>query len=164
IGRARVAWPSTPVTTPTLGCCWPVAAGGSRVPGKSRISTAARTRRNRTGKATATLLIGRKERRHLRFGPLRPHTAGPSECRRGSCHQPPGAPWRPGNCARFSRVKPSAATLRSWAIGLTVGIAVTVATLLGAQHFLELRSLDLRFRLRGPIPPGTPIVVISIDD
>jgi len=35
---------------------------------------------------------------------------------------------------------------------------------LNLPHFLELKSLDLRFQLRGAIPPNLPIVLISIDE
>ncbi|MBI4588334.1 MAG: CHASE2 domain-containing protein [Candidatus Rokubacteria bacterium] len=53
---------------------------------------------------------------------------------------------------------------RPWLIGVGVGTAVALTTLPGAFEFLELRSLDLRFLLRGPIPPDSPIVIISIDE
>jgi len=35
---------------------------------------------------------------------------------------------------------------------------------LNLPHFLELKSLDLRFQLRGAIPPELPIVLVSIDE
>jgi adenylate cyclase len=42
---------------------------------------------------------------------------------------------------------------------------VTVfVTLLGFFEFLELKSLDLRFVLRGPVTPASPIVIVSIDE
>src|SRR3970040_1946069 len=53
---------------------------------------------------------------------------------------------------------------RPWLIGLGVGVVVALVSLLGAVEFLELKSLDYRFLLRGPIRPASPIVIISIDE
>ena len=53
---------------------------------------------------------------------------------------------------------------RPWLIGAGVGVVVALVTLLGVLEFLELKSLDLRFTLRGPIRPASPIVIISIDE
>jgi len=53
---------------------------------------------------------------------------------------------------------------RRWLIGVGVGVAVGLVTLLGALEFLELKSLDVRFLVRGPIRPASPIVIISIDE
>jgi len=53
--------------------------------------------------------------------------------------------------------------------GLALGVAV--ATLLplsafdiGPLRILETGSLDLRFRVRGPIPPGNDVAVVLVDD
>lgn len=51
-----------------------------------------------------------------------------------------------------------------WLIGVGVGVVVGLVTLLGALEFLELKSLDLRFFLRGPVRPASPIVIVSIDE
>jgi adenylate cyclase len=53
---------------------------------------------------------------------------------------------------------------RPWLIGAGVGMVVALVTLLGVVEFLELRSLDLRFLVRGPIRPVSPVVIISIDE
>ncbi len=45
-----------------------------------------------------------------------------------------------------------------------MGVAVALTALLSVFEFLELKSLDLRFLLRGPISPVSPIVIISIDE
>ncbi len=54
--------------------------------------------------------------------------------------------------------------VRRWLLGIGVGVVVALVTLLGALEFLELKSLDLRFLLRGPVRPASPIVIISIDE
>ncbi len=53
---------------------------------------------------------------------------------------------------------------RPWLIGVGVGAVVALVTLLGGLDFLELKSLDSRFLLRGPIRPVSPIVIVSIDE
>lgn len=53
---------------------------------------------------------------------------------------------------------------RPWLIGLGVGVVLALVSLLGGVEFLELKSLDYRFLLRGPIRPVAPIVIISIDE
>lgn len=53
---------------------------------------------------------------------------------------------------------------RPWLIGAGVGMVVALVTLMGVVEFLELRSLDLRFLVRGPIRPVSPVVIISIDE
>ncbi len=54
--------------------------------------------------------------------------------------------------------------VRPWLVGVGAGAVVALATLPGFLEFLELKSLDLRFVLRGPIRPASPIVIISIDE
>jgi len=53
---------------------------------------------------------------------------------------------------------------RPWLIGAGVGVLVALVTLLGVVEFVELKSLNWRFLLRGPIRPASPIVIISIDE
>ncbi|MGH7473614.1 MAG: CHASE2 domain-containing protein, partial [Candidatus Methylomirabilales bacterium] len=53
---------------------------------------------------------------------------------------------------------------RRWLIGGGVGVIVGLVSLLGALEFLELKSLDVRFFLRGPLRPASPIVIVSIDE
>ena len=45
-----------------------------------------------------------------------------------------------------------------------VALLPTVALLSGSLEELELRTLNAQFHLRGPRPPRTPIVVVSIDE
>jgi adenylate cyclase len=47
---------------------------------------------------------------------------------------------------------------------MIVAVLAGLLALSGALEFLELKSLDLRFRLRGPQPPGSPVVIIAIDE
>ncbi len=54
--------------------------------------------------------------------------------------------------------------VRRWLIGVGVGVVVGLVTLLGGLEFLELKSLDVRFLLRGPVRPASPIVIVSIDE
>ncbi len=49
------------------------------------------------------------------------------------------------------------------AIGATISILVYGAYALGVLDPLELKSIDLRFQLRGPVPPRLPILLVSID-
>ena len=53
--------------------------------------------------------------------------------------------------------------LRPMLIGVGLAILVFMAYRQGWLAILELRSLDARFRLRGPIAPQLPIVIVSID-
>jgi adenylate cyclase len=47
---------------------------------------------------------------------------------------------------------------------MAVGALAGLLALSGALEFLELKSLDLRFRVRGPQPPASPIVIVAIDE
>jgi adenylate cyclase len=53
---------------------------------------------------------------------------------------------------------------RPWVTGLAAGGLLGLATLVGVFDFLELKSLDLRFILRGPVAPASPIVIVSIGE
>ncbi|MEC4679741.1 MAG: CHASE2 domain-containing protein, partial [Nitrospirota bacterium] len=60
---------------------------------------------------------------------------------------------------------------RSLVRPFTIGAALATLVLLiyylnplNLPQFLELKGLDLRFQLRGAIPPNLPIVLISIDE
>jgi adenylate cyclase len=53
---------------------------------------------------------------------------------------------------------------RTWRLATAAGALAALLALSGALEFLELKSLDLRFRFRGPQPPGSPIVIIAIDE
>jgi adenylate cyclase len=53
---------------------------------------------------------------------------------------------------------------RTWQLAAAAGALAGLLALSGALEFLELKSLDLRFRFRGPRPPGSPIVIIAIDE
>ena len=55
-------------------------------------------------------------------------------------------------------------TTRAWGLAIGVGALAAALTLAGTLEFLELKSLDLRFRLRGPEAPASPIVIVSIDE
>jgi adenylate cyclase len=55
-------------------------------------------------------------------------------------------------------------TLRTWGLAAGVGAFAGLLALVGALEFLELKSLDLRFRLRGPERPVSPIVIVTIDE
>lgn len=48
-------------------------------------------------------------------------------------------------------------------IGATISILVYFAYSLGALDTLELKSVDFRFQLRGPVRPRSPILLVSID-
>jgi adenylate cyclase len=52
---------------------------------------------------------------------------------------------------------------RPWLIGISLATLVFVAYHQGSLDSLELRTLDGRFRLRGPFSPQLPIVIVSID-
>ena len=54
--------------------------------------------------------------------------------------------------------------LRGGVRALVVALLPTVALLSGSLEELELRTLNAQFHLRGPRPPRTPIVVVSIDE
>lgn len=53
---------------------------------------------------------------------------------------------------------------RTWSLAAGVGALAGILALSGALEFLELKSLDLRFRLRGPRPAASPIVIVAIDE
>src|SRR6185295_13223792 len=48
--------------------------------------------------------------------------------------------------------------------GLIVGLLVALLSLFGLMRGLERWGLNTLFAVRGPIPPTTPIVVVSIDE
>jgi len=55
--------------------------------------------------------------------------------------------------------------VRPLTIGATLAVWIFLIYYLNPlnlPHFLELKSLDLRFQLRGAIPPELPIVLVSI--
>jgi adenylate cyclase len=52
---------------------------------------------------------------------------------------------------------------RSWLIGISLAALVFVVYDHGFLDVLELRTLDVRFRLRGPLPLRLPIILVSID-
>ncbi len=47
---------------------------------------------------------------------------------------------------------------------LVIGFVVASAVLFGALEGLERWGVNVQFALRGPIPPRTPIVIVSIDE
>ena len=51
-----------------------------------------------------------------------------------------------------------------WTRGLFVGAVVAAATVLGLLEGVERAALNVQFSLRGPIPPRTPVVIVSIDE
>jgi adenylate cyclase len=53
--------------------------------------------------------------------------------------------------------------LHPWLLGISLVILVFVAYHHGLLDLLELRTLDARFRFRGPLAPRLPIVIVSID-
>ena len=53
---------------------------------------------------------------------------------------------------------------RPWLLGLGIGIVSALVYLSGFLDLPEVRTVDLRFELRGPRPPAFPIVVVSMDD
>lgn len=53
--------------------------------------------------------------------------------------------------------------LMTWSIGALLGALVFALSHSGLLDGLELRSIDFRFRVRGPTAPQAPIVLISID-
>lgn len=54
--------------------------------------------------------------------------------------------------------------LRPWLRGILVGLGVAAAVGLGLLEGVERWGLNHLFELRGPIPPATPITIISIDE
>jgi adenylate cyclase len=48
-------------------------------------------------------------------------------------------------------------------LGIALASLAALIYYAGLLDFLELKSLDLRFQIRGPIPPKAPIVIVSID-
>jgi len=53
---------------------------------------------------------------------------------------------------------------RVWTRGGLTALLVTLALVSGRLDWLDLRALNGLFELRGPRPPRTPIVIVSIDD
>jgi adenylate cyclase len=53
--------------------------------------------------------------------------------------------------------------LRPLAIGALLAALVFVATQRGLLNVLELKTLDLRFKIRGTVSPSIPLVIVSID-
>lgn len=53
---------------------------------------------------------------------------------------------------------------RPWLFGLAVAVSFGLLYLSGLLDLPEIRSLDLRFDLRGPRAPVFPVVVVSVDD
>ncbi|MBI4528892.1 MAG: adenylate/guanylate cyclase domain-containing protein [Deltaproteobacteria bacterium] len=53
--------------------------------------------------------------------------------------------------------------IQSVVIGAAIAFAIFLLHLQGLLMIPELKTLDLRFRMRGPIPPKVPIVLVSID-
>ena len=53
--------------------------------------------------------------------------------------------------------------IRPLMIGAILSALVFLADSRGLLEVLELKSLDLRFQIRGPLPPEVPIVLVSID-
>lgn len=51
-----------------------------------------------------------------------------------------------------------------WQLGLVVGILFALLCLSGLLELPESRTLDLRFDLRGPRSPKSPIVLVTVDD
>jgi adenylate cyclase len=52
---------------------------------------------------------------------------------------------------------------RPWFIGIGLVVLVFIAHHYGFLEVLELKALDVRFRLRGSLPLRLPIVIVSID-
>jgi adenylate cyclase len=55
-------------------------------------------------------------------------------------------------------------TRRAWIQGGLAASLVTALLLAGGLEWIELRVLDAQFKLRGPRPPQTPVVIVSIDE
>jgi adenylate cyclase len=53
---------------------------------------------------------------------------------------------------------------RTWRLAIAVGALAALLALSGTLEFLELKSLDLRFWLRGPEAPASPITIVAIDE
>jgi len=53
---------------------------------------------------------------------------------------------------------------RAWLRGGLTALLPAIALLSGGLEGLELRALNAQFDLRGPRPPRTPIVIVSIDE
>jgi len=49
-------------------------------------------------------------------------------------------------------------------LGLGIGIVFALVYLSGFLDLPEVRTVDLRFELRGPRPPAFPIVMVTVDD
>jgi adenylate cyclase len=54
---------------------------------------------------------------------------------------------------------------KAFSAGLGIALAVFALAIFhwGLLETVELKTVDLRFRIRGPIPPNAPIVIINID-
>jgi len=57
--------------------------------------------------------------------------------------------------------------IRKWIRPLSIGLGLAALVFLiyhqGLLDVLELKSLDARFQLRGPLPPQLPLILVSID-
>ena len=49
-------------------------------------------------------------------------------------------------------------------LGLIVGLILVILSVIGVFSPLEFRSMDYRFRLRGPLPTGDNVVIVEVDD
>jgi adenylate cyclase len=54
--------------------------------------------------------------------------------------------------------------VRIWLRSALCALVVTALLLAGGFEWLELRALETLYRVRGPRPPRTPIVIVTIDD
>ena len=52
---------------------------------------------------------------------------------------------------------------RQIAIGVALAALVFAAHQRGLLDYLEYKSLDMRFQIRGPVPTKLPLVIVSID-
>ncbi|MBI4610864.1 MAG: CHASE2 domain-containing protein [Candidatus Rokubacteria bacterium] len=62
------------------------------------------------------------------------------------------------------RLSLQGSTARLWFRGLALGLAIALASVLGFLEGVERWGLNMQFHLRGPRPPQTPIVIVSIDE
>ncbi len=51
-----------------------------------------------------------------------------------------------------------------WYRGILVGLVIALAFFLGLFEGVERWGLNAQFHLRGPVPPTSPIVIVSIDE
>jgi adenylate cyclase len=71
--------------------------------------------------------------------------------------------WGDGGAVDAGEGMPHRLLHRPWLIGISLAVLVFIASHYGFLDVLELKSLDVRFRLRGPLPSRLPIVIVSID-